>query len=110
MADLREIIGQQIAKRRKELNLTQKELADKTDLTKDQISKIERCLSLPNAISLFKLSQVLRTSIDYFFHRIDFYNNNINNEKILLTIYHQLNQTQQQELIKYAQYLIEKNK
>ena len=106
MTDLREIIGQQVAKRRKELNLTQKKLADETNLTKDQISKIERCLNLPSATSLLKFSQVLNTSIDYFFYQIDSYDNTP--LEILTTICHQLNQVQQHELIKYAQYLIDK--
>lgn len=104
--ELKEIIGRQVAKRRKELDFSQEQLSKLIHLTKSQVSKLERCLSLPGAETLYQLSIALKTNIDYFFNQLN-YNNTT--EETLLIIYRQLDESQQQELIKYASYLIEKN-
>ena len=56
-------IGKFIAKKRKDLNLTQKELADKLYVTDKAVSKWERGLSLPDITLLKKLASELNVVV-----------------------------------------------
>jgi transcriptional regulator with XRE-family HTH domain len=58
-------IGRRISARRKELNLTQEVLAEKVDMSINQISNIENCKSVPSVDTILKLSDVLKTTPDY---------------------------------------------
>ena len=60
-----EEIGQRVAKRRKSLNFTQKELAEKAKLSKTHIQNIERGSSKCSVESLMQLSVALQVSPDY---------------------------------------------
>lgn len=55
--------GQLISKKRKELNITQKNLASKLHITDKAISKWERGLSFPDISMLIPLSEVLNISL-----------------------------------------------
>ena len=55
--------GELIAKKRKEKNLTQKELAKKIYRTDKAISKWERGLSFPDIMLLIPLTEVLDISL-----------------------------------------------
>ena len=55
--------GQLISKKRKELNITQKDLASKLHITDKAISKWERGLSFPDISMLIPLSEVLNISL-----------------------------------------------
>ncbi len=55
--------GQFIAEKRKEKNLSQKELAEYLHITDKAISKWERGLSFPDITILIPLSEVLGVSI-----------------------------------------------
>ena len=57
-------MGKMIAARRKELGLTQQELADKMGVTDKAVSKWERDLSYPDISSLPQLAGLLGTSTD----------------------------------------------
>ncbi len=59
-----EKIGKFIALKRKEKNLTQQELADKLDITKNAVSKWERGLCLMDMSLLKPLSEILGVSIN----------------------------------------------
>ena len=60
-------IGEQIHRLRKENNLTQEELADRSELTKGYISQIERDLSSPSIATLVDILEALGTNISDFF-------------------------------------------
>lgn len=55
--------GQLISKKRKELNITQKDLASKLHITDKAISKWERGLSFPDISMLIPLSEALNISL-----------------------------------------------
>ena len=57
-------LGQGIAQRRKELGMTQAELAQKLNVTDKAVSKWERDLSCPDIGTLPTLAQVLEVSVD----------------------------------------------
>ena len=57
-------IGEFIAKCRKEKNLTQQELADKLNITKNAVSKWERGLSLMDISLLKQVSEILDISVN----------------------------------------------
>lgn len=57
-------MGMMIASRRKELGMTQLELADKMGVTDKAVSKWERDLSCPDVASLPKLAEILGLSVD----------------------------------------------
>ena len=57
-------MGMMIASRRKELSMTQVELADKMGVTDKAVSKWERDLSCPDVSSLPKLAEILGLSVD----------------------------------------------
>jgi len=59
-------IGEKIKKRRLELNLTQKELADAVGITEATLSRYENNLRIPNADILKKIATILKTDMDYF--------------------------------------------
>lgn len=65
--DLKNRVGLRIKTIRKELNLTQEELAEKIDRTKDAVSNLERGLSLPSFETLETMSKVLDVPIHDFF-------------------------------------------
>lgn len=71
-------IGEYIIKRRKELNMTQKDLADKLLVTDKTISRWERGVSLPDLEMFKKLSIVLDLDINEYFSGL---NVEINNDE-----------------------------
>lgn len=58
-----EITGKIISERRKKLNMTQKELADKLHITDKAVSKWERGLSFPDISVLIPLAEILNISL-----------------------------------------------
>ena len=56
--------GMMIAEKRKELGMTQRELAEKMGVTDKAVSKWERALSYPDLPSLAKLAETLGMSVD----------------------------------------------
>lgn len=63
--DLFKAMGNRIKKRRKELDLTQEELAEKADLSPQSISTTELGKKALRADNLYKISEVLGVSTDY---------------------------------------------
>lgn len=61
---MKETMGMMIANKRKELNMTQAELAEKMGVTDKAVSKWERDLSFPDVSSLPKLAEVFGLSVD----------------------------------------------
>ena len=57
-------IGEVISTLRKEKGMTQKELADKLNITDKAVSKWERDISLPDTATIPKLAEVLEVSVD----------------------------------------------
>ena len=55
--------GKFIAKRRKDLNMTQNELAEKLHITDKAVSKWERGLSFPDISVLIPLAEILNISL-----------------------------------------------
>ncbi len=61
------IIGEKIRRLRMELQLTQEELADRTELTKGYISQVERDLASPSIATLVDILEALGTNLQEFF-------------------------------------------
>lgn len=55
--------GRFISERRKSINLTQKELANKLNITDKAVSKWERGLSFPDISILIPLAEILNISL-----------------------------------------------
>ena len=64
-------IGGRVASKRRELQLTQEVLAEKTDMSINQISNIENNKSIPSIETILKLCQILKTTPDYLLLGID---------------------------------------
>ena len=64
-------IGERILGLRKELNLSQKELAEKTGITEASLSRYENNLREPKAEIITRISEVLGCSTDYLLGRTD---------------------------------------
>ena len=60
----KESIGKMIAARRKEMGMTQLDLAEKMGVTDKAVSKWERDLSFPDVNSLPKLAEIFGMSVD----------------------------------------------
>ena len=58
-------LGKRIAKFRKDLGLTQDQLAEKIGITAQAVSKWENDLSAPDAANLIRLADLLDTDIDF---------------------------------------------
>lgn len=57
--------GEKIAKARKNINLTQDQLAEVLEVTRQTISKWESDLTFPETSKISKLAEVLKVSCDY---------------------------------------------
>lgn len=58
-------IGLRIRERRKDLKITGAEIKEKTGISTGNLSDIENGKSLPSALAIIQLSQVLQCSTDY---------------------------------------------
>lgn len=58
-------IGERITQLRKEQNISQGQLADALDVSRQAVSKWENDLSSPDSLKLIKLAEVLDTDIEY---------------------------------------------
>ncbi len=65
MEDLKQIIANNITELRKQMNLTQAELADKMGYTDKAISKWERAESIPDVITLKTLADTFDVTLNY---------------------------------------------
>ena len=59
-------IGNRIAARRKELNLTQEAVTNLTNISTNQLSNLENNRSVPTVETILKLSEALKVTPDYF--------------------------------------------
>ena len=66
-------IGLKIKRLRLALNLTQEELADRTELSKSFISQVERDLTSPSIATLIDILQALGTDLKEFFDDADYF-------------------------------------
>ncbi len=57
------ILGQNIKQRRKELGLTQQQLADKMNISLNFMGKIEVAFSKPSLDTLIELAEALNTTV-----------------------------------------------
>lgn len=60
-------VGERLRRRRKDLNLSQEELAASVGLTFQQIQKYERGSNRVSASKLYQMAQTLQASVGYFF-------------------------------------------
>lgn len=60
-------LGDRIKRRRKEMNLSLRDLAEHADLTASYLSQVERNISMPSIESLRKISHALEIPTFYFF-------------------------------------------
>lgn len=58
-------IGERICDLRKESNLTQGQLAEALGVTRQSVSKWENDLSVPDALKMIRLADILDTDIEY---------------------------------------------
>lgn len=58
-------LGEKIAKARKDINLTQDQLAELLEVTRQTISKWESDLAFPETAKIARLAEVLKVSCDY---------------------------------------------
>ncbi len=70
-------IGQRILNLRKELNLSQKELAEKVGITEASLSRYENNLREPKAEIITKISEALGCSTDYLLGKTNIKDQNI---------------------------------
>ncbi|MBQ8254515.1 MAG: helix-turn-helix domain-containing protein [Clostridia bacterium] len=79
-------IGRFIAERRKKVNLTQAQLAEKLNITDKAISKWERGKAMPDVSIMLELCGILEISVNELLsgEEISMENNNEKNEQLLL--------------------------
>lgn len=80
------MIGKFIAERRKKVNLTQMQLAEKLGITDKAISKWERGVSMPDTSIMLELCDILGISVNELLRgeKSDMENDNQKNEQLLL--------------------------
>ena len=64
--------GEQLKKRRKELGMSQKVLAESLGVTFQQVQKYEKGLNRIGASRLYDLCEALKTKSSYFFKKINY--------------------------------------
>lgn len=80
--DIDVFAGEQLKKRRKELGMSQKVLAESLGVTFQQVQKYEKGLNRIGASRLFDLCKVLKVKPSYFFKTIN-YEDSISNAAVL---------------------------
>ena len=73
-------VGQRVRFKRKVLGLTQTDLAEKVDITFQQIQKYEKGENRVSASMLYQIAQSLNTSVSFFFEG---YAENSENETVI---------------------------
>ena len=58
-------IGERITTLRKKKNLSQLQLADQLEVSRQAVSKWEKDLSSPDTLNLIKLADILDTEVEY---------------------------------------------
>ena len=66
----KKLIGLRIMQRRKQLNITQSELAEQLEISDSQVSNLERGKHFPKPANIVKLCNALSCNADYFFSGI----------------------------------------
>ncbi len=66
-AKLPRVLGKKIQKRRKQIGLTQEELADKIGVSRVYMGYIEQGRNAPSLEIMEKISKALKTSLNSFF-------------------------------------------
>lgn len=104
------IMAARIKERRKQLGLSQVDLAHLVNISQTQISKYELGQNLPTADILVTLARVLQTSIDWLVGESGVVGNLPNDslseaERQLLSLYRAKNREQQQKLLEIARLL-----
>jgi len=95
-----------LKKIRNEKNITQIRLSIAAEVSQETVSAYESGKAMPSAETLIKIADFLDVSVDYLLDRTDnpitntSSNSNIDDE--LLSIFHQLNKEQKQDIITYA--------
>ncbi len=81
-------IGRFIAKCRRELNLTQMQLAEKLNITDRAVSKWETGKSMPDSSVMLELCDILKINVNELLsgEKISVENNNVKNEQLLLNM------------------------
>ena len=69
--DIRYKLGRNIKAERIRKDITQEEFAEMIDMSLSHVSKLEQGLTSPTALVLFKMSKVLKISMEEFFKGID---------------------------------------
>ena len=79
-------IGRFIAERRKQISLTQMQLAEKLGITDKAVSKWERGVAMPDTSIMLELSDILGISVNELLcgEKINMENNNQKNEQLFL--------------------------
>lgn len=68
MADIRNVIAENISQLRRSARLTQAELAEKLNYSDKAVSKWERGDSIPDVIVFSELAELFSVTVDYFLH------------------------------------------
>lgn len=79
--------GRKLRKLRKDNNLTQKQLADKLEITKATVSAYETNAKYPSIEVLIKISNIFNVSSDYllgFSEKTEFQNSNLTDEQNII--------------------------
>ena len=87
-------IGKFIAESRKEVNLTQMQLAEKLGITDRAVSKWERGIAMPDSSIMLELCDILKISVNELLkgERITMENNNEKNQELLLEMSKEIQQ------------------
>lgn len=95
--------GSRLKKLRKQHHLTQKEVAEKLNITQVTISKYENNIIEPDNLNLNKLAELFNTSTDYLLGRT----NNPSNDKDNVSVHYFERENLTDEDIEYINTMIE---
>lgn len=82
------MIGDNVAKYRKNLNISQRELGRRSGLSGQMISKIENSNTIPSVTTLTKLADALETSVSELWGESETLNKEVDTEDFLNSITH----------------------
>ena len=100
-------IGENLAKRRKELNLKQYEVCERADINYKYLSNIETARSIPSLEVFIRLCKALETSPDDMIKGLSFDSEHSADDEILLEKFHSLSAQKQRFLLKMMDMLKE---
>lgn len=97
-------VGERISQRMKELNFKQKDLSEKTGISKNAISNYINDLRIPKTLECYKISQQLLVSMEWLLTGLECKNTCVHNVQVVNSDTSQLTEEEKDLILKFRHF------